>query len=38
MVRKHKPEDAIGRLREAEIVLAPGGAVADACRCVGVTE
>jgi len=32
MVRKHKPEEIIGKLREAEIVLAQGGTVADACR------
>lgn len=31
MARKHKPEDIIGKLREAEIVLAQGGTVADAC-------
>ncbi len=29
MARKHKPEDIIGKLREAEIVLAQGGTVAD---------
>lgn len=27
----HKPEDLIGTLRKAEIVLAQGGTVADAC-------
>ncbi len=32
MARKRKPEDIIGKLREAEIVLAQGGTVADACR------
>ena len=30
MARKHKPEVIIGKLREAEIVLAQGGTVADA--------
>ena len=29
MARKHKPEDIIGKLREAEIVLAQGGTVAE---------
>ena len=29
MARKHKPEEIIGKLREAEIVLAQGGTVAD---------
>jgi putative transposase len=38
MARKHKPEEIIGKLREAEIVLAQGGAVSDACRRIGVTE
>ena len=36
--KKHKPEEIIGKLREAEIVLAQGGTVADACRRIGVTE
>jgi transposase-like protein len=38
MARKHKPEEIIGKLREAEIVLAQGGTVADAYRRIGVTE
>ena len=38
MGKKHNPEEIIGKLREAEIVLAQGGAVADACRRIGVTE
>ena len=38
MARKHTPEEIIGKLREAEIVLAQGGTVADACRRIGVTE
>ena len=38
MARKHKPEEIIGKLREAEIVLGQGGTVADACRRIGVTE
>jgi len=38
MGKKHKPEEIIGKLREAEIVLAQGGTVADACRRIGVTE
>ena len=29
MAKKHKPEEIIAKLREAEIVLAQGGAVAD---------
>jgi transposase-like protein len=38
MARNHKPEEIIGKLREAEIVLAQGGTVADACRRIGVAE
>jgi putative transposase len=38
MARKHKPEEIIGKLLEAEIVLAQGSTVADACRRIGVTE
>ena len=38
MGKKHKPEEIIGKLREAEIVLAQVGTVADACRRIGVTE
>jgi putative transposase len=38
MGKKHQPEEIIGKLREAEIVLAQGGTVADACRRIGVTE
>jgi putative transposase len=38
MARNHKPEEIISKLREAEIVLAQGGTVADACRRIGVTE
>lgn len=38
MGKKHNPEEIIGKLREAEIVLAQGGTVPDACRRLGVTE
>jgi transposase-like protein len=38
MARRHKPEDIIGKLREAEIMLAQGSTVADVCRRIGVTE
>ena len=38
MGKKHQPEEIIGKLREAEIMLAQGGTVADACRRIGVTE
>lgn len=38
MARKHKPEEIIGKLREAEIALAKGVTVADTCRRIGVSE
>jgi hypothetical protein len=38
MARKYKPEEIICKLRGAEIVLAQGGKMADACRRIGVTE
>jgi transposase-like protein len=36
--KKHSPEETIGKLREAEIVLAQGGTTPEACRRIGVTE
>ena len=36
--RKHKPEEVIGKLREAEIVLAQGASTAEACRRIAVSE
>ena len=38
MGRSHQPEEVIGKLREAEIVLSQGGSVADASRRIGVTQ
>ena len=34
---RHTPEQIIGKLREAEVVLATGGTVALACKQIGVT-
>jgi transposase-like protein len=36
--KKHTPEQIIGKLREAEIVLAQGGTRADACRRLSISE
>jgi hypothetical protein len=36
--KKHKPEEIIGKLREAEIVLAQGASTAEACRRIAVSE
>ena len=38
MGKRHNPEEIIGKLREAEIVLAQGGTTADASRRIAVTE
>jgi len=35
---RHQPDEVIGKLREAEIVLSQGGSVADASRRIGVTQ
>ena len=37
-LKKHKPEEIIGKLREAEIVLAQGATAAEACRRIAVSE
>ena len=36
--KKHRPEEIIGKLREAEIELAQGGSAAEASRRVAVSE
>jgi len=36
--KKHTPEEIIGRLREAEIVIGQGGTTSEACRRIAVTE
>ena len=38
MGKKHGPEAIIGKLREAEIILAQGGTTGDACRRIAVSE
>ena len=38
MGKRHNPEEIIGKLREAEIVLAQGGTTADGCGRIAVTE
>jgi transposase-like protein len=35
---RHKPEQIIAKLREAEVEIARGAAVIAACRKIGVTE
>ena len=36
--RKHTPEQVINKLREAEVAIAAGSAVAEAARRIGVTQ
>ena len=38
MGKKHGPEEIIGKLREAEIILAQGGTTGDACRRIAVSQ
>ena len=38
MGKRHGPEEIIGKLREAEIILAQGGTASDACRRIAVSE
>ena len=38
MGKKHGPEEIIGKLREAEIILAQGGTASDACRRIALSE
>ncbi len=36
--KRHTPEQIIGKLREAEVALASGQTVREACRTWGITE
>ena len=36
--KRHTAEEIIGKLREAEVLLAQGRSVADAAKAIGVTE
>ena len=36
--KRHKPEQIIGKLREAEIELSKGATVPEACKKIGVTD
>lgn len=37
-IKKHKPEEITGKLREAEIVLAQSASVGEMCRRLSVSE
>ena len=36
--KKHRPEEIIGKLREAEAVLAQGATTAEACGGIAISE
>ena len=36
--KRHVPEEIIGKLREAEVLIAQGRSVAEAAKAIGVTE
>ena len=36
--QRHKPEEIVAKLRQVEVLVAPGTPVADAIRSIGVTE
>ena len=36
--KRHKPEEIVSKLRQADVVVSQGQSVADAIRSIGVTE
>src|SRR3954464_11789249 len=36
--KKHKPEEAVAKLRQVDVLVSQGQSVADAIRAIGVTE
>src|SRR3954447_25120480 len=36
--KKHKPEEAVAKLRQVDVLVSQGRSVADAIRAIGVTE
>ena len=36
--KKHRPEEAVAKLRRVEVLVSPGQSVAEAIRALGVTE
>jgi putative transposase len=36
--KRHKPEEIVGKLRQVDVMVSQGQAVADAVRSIGVTE
>jgi len=38
MAKKHKPEEIVAKLRQVDVLVCQGRAIADAIRSIGVTE
>ena len=36
--KKHRPEEAVAKLRQVDVLVSQGQSVADASRAIGVTE
>ena len=36
--KRHKPEEIVSKLRQVDVVVAPGTPAAEAIRAIGVTE
>jgi hypothetical protein len=36
--KRHKPEDVVAKLRQADVLIAQGQSLADVIRALGVTE
>lgn len=36
--KRHKPEEIVARLRQADVLISQGQSVTDAVRAIGVTE
>jgi putative transposase len=36
--KRHTPEEIVAKLRQVDVLVAPGTPVADAIRAIGVTE
>ena len=37
-MKRHKPEETVGKLRQVDVLMSQGESVADAIRTIGVTE
>lgn len=37
-MKRHKPEDVVAKLRQADVLISQGQSVAESIRAIGVTE